>query len=115
VSGIGFLGAGAIIKLGNNVKGLTTAASIWVVAGLGLAIGAGLYVPAAIALAIILFALVVLDFFEKRLFPPERVKSMRLSFDGGSVDTKKVKKILAGYGVGVQSIDVFQSIQKGKV
>ena len=43
VSGIGFLGAGAIIKLGNNVKGLTTAASIWVVAGIGLALGAGLY------------------------------------------------------------------------
>ena len=56
VSGIGFLGAGAFIKIGNNVKGLTTAASIWVVAAIGLAIGAGMYGPAAIALGAALHA-----------------------------------------------------------
>ncbi len=41
VSGIGFLGAGAIIRLGNNVRGLTTAASLWFIAAVGLALGAG--------------------------------------------------------------------------
>ena len=51
VSGIGFLGAGAIMKIGNNTKGLTTAASIWGVAALGMAIGAGMWIPAAIGLS----------------------------------------------------------------
>ena len=115
VSGIGFLGAGAILKLGNNVKGLTTAASIWVVAGIGLAIGAGLYIPAFIALGIILFALVVLDYFEKYIFPPERIKSIHLYFDSTSVDTKKIRKVLSAYKINIQSIDVIQSIQKEKV
>lgn len=48
VSGIGFLGAGAIMKQGNTVSGLTTAASLWVVAGIGLAVGAGLYLVSAV-------------------------------------------------------------------
>jgi putative Mg2+ transporter-C (MgtC) family protein len=115
VSGIGFLGAGAILKLGINVKGLTTAASIWVVAAVGLAIGAGLYIPSLIALAIILFALVVLDYIENFLFPPERIKTIRLSFEGSSVDTKRIKKAFSAYKISIQSIGVAQEIQKGKV
>src|ERR1700761_8763142 len=46
VSGIGFLGAGAIMARGEVVRGLTTAASVWSVAGIGLAVGGGLYTPA---------------------------------------------------------------------
>jgi putative Mg2+ transporter-C (MgtC) family protein len=52
VSGIGFLGAGAILARGEVVKGLTTAASIWTVAAIGLASGGGLYFAAAISTAI---------------------------------------------------------------
>lgn len=48
VSGVGFLGAGVIIFRRNTVRGLTTAASLWSVSGVGLAVGAGLYVPAAV-------------------------------------------------------------------
>ena len=115
VSGIGFLGAGAIIKLGSNIKGLTTAASIWVVAGIGLSIGAGLYVPSLIALLIILFTLIVIDFIEKHLFPPERVKTIRLYFNGTSVDTKRIQKMFGEYKIKVQSVDVIQAIRKEKV
>ena len=115
VSGIGFLGAGAIIKLGNNIKGLTTAASIWVVAGLGLAIGAGLYVPSAVALAIILFALITLDTVEKYLFPPERIKTIHLYFAGLSLDTKNIRKLFEANKIRIQSIDVIESIHKEKV
>jgi putative Mg2+ transporter-C (MgtC) family protein len=112
VSGIGFLGAGAILKLGNNVKGLTTAASIWVSAGIGLAIGAGMFIPAIIALAIIMFVLLVLDNVEKKLFPPERIKTINLYFDGSSVDTKKITKLLISHGIAIQSVDVVQEIHK---
>ena len=69
VTGIGFLGAGAILKLGIDVKGLTSAATIWVVAALGLAIGAGMYHGALIGAGVILFSLVGVDFLEKKVFP----------------------------------------------
>jgi putative Mg2+ transporter-C (MgtC) family protein len=57
VTGIGFLGAGAIVKFGPNVRGLTTAASLWVVASVGLAAGAGAYFVAAAGSAIAMLAL----------------------------------------------------------
>ena len=61
VIGIGFLGGGVIIRRteGGTVGGLTTAATIWAVAGLGLAVGAGLYIPAVIAAVLILIALIL--------------------------------------------------------
>ncbi|MBI2141741.1 MgtC/SapB family protein [Candidatus Woesearchaeota archaeon] len=57
ITGIGFLGAGTIFRDKNNVRGLTTAASIWAVAGLGLALGAGAYVIAAAGTLAMMFTL----------------------------------------------------------
>jgi putative Mg2+ transporter-C (MgtC) family protein len=57
VTGIGFLGAGAIIRQGSSIRGLTTAATLWVVAAVGMAAGAGYYSAALIATAIVLLAL----------------------------------------------------------
>lgn len=58
VTGIGFLGAGAILhRQGGIVEGLTTAATIWAVAGIGLAVGAGLYLVSAVTMVIILAVL----------------------------------------------------------
>ncbi|MFQ6111520.1 MAG: MgtC/SapB family protein [Nitrospinota bacterium] len=65
VSGIGFLGAGAIIRLGVSIKGLTTAASLWTTAGIGLAVGAGFYLGALLITAIIIIALVLLKGLER--------------------------------------------------
>jgi len=60
VAGVGFLGAGAIIRGGEGVvAGLTTAATIWSVAGIGLAAGAGLYIISAVATALVLIALLI--------------------------------------------------------
>ena len=64
VSGIGFLGAGAIMREGLLVRGLTTAASLWVVASVGLACGAGYYLTATLGTLLVLFALVLLGTFE---------------------------------------------------
>ena len=66
VSGIGFLGAGAIIRYGPNIKGLTTATSLWTMAIVGLAIGAGHYLSGFAATGIILVSLIILNVFEKR-------------------------------------------------
>lgn len=57
VTGIGFLGAGAIIRQGVAVRGLTTAASLWIVAAIGMAVGAGYYSAALIATGIVLVGL----------------------------------------------------------
>jgi putative Mg2+ transporter-C (MgtC) family protein len=65
IAGIGFLGAGVILKEGVNVRGLTTAASLWVVAGLGMAFGMGLFGPAAITTLLAFISL----FFLKKLEP----------------------------------------------
>ncbi|WP_344910911.1 MgtC/SapB family protein [Amphibacillus indicireducens] len=65
ISGIGFLGAGTIIVTGVNVKGLTTAASIWAVAGLGLVVGVGMIEIAILTTVIIIFSLFFLNNVEK--------------------------------------------------
>ena len=64
VTGIGFLGAGAIIRARGEVYGLTTAATIWLASGLGLAIGAGYYVLAIIACVSVLIVLRILGIVE---------------------------------------------------
>lgn len=67
LTGIGFLGAGAIIKSRDIVRGLTTAACIWLVAALGVIIGQGQYLLAAIAAALALFVLVPLDWLTNHI------------------------------------------------
>ena len=65
VSGIGFLGAGTIMKEGLTIKGLTTAASLWVVAGVGLAVGGGYYVGAVATTVLSVLALTYLPRYER--------------------------------------------------
>ncbi|MDR0389760.1 MAG: MgtC/SapB family protein [Spirochaetaceae bacterium] len=114
VSGIGFLGAGAIVRLGNNVKGLTTAASLWLIAAVGLAIGAGAYVAALTAEVLSLFTLIALDYFEKKLFPSERNKLLELGYKDNIPDTQEALEVLKSFGVRVISIDVDQPRGKSK-
>ncbi len=73
ISGIGFLGAGTIIKQGVSVKGLTTAASLWTVACIGLATGAGFYTAAIMAALIVTITLALLSKFEKALTGKENI------------------------------------------
>ena len=65
LTGIGFLGAGTIVHARGMVAGLTTASTLWVVAGLGLVIGAGYYVPAIILTALIMFTLILFHKIEE--------------------------------------------------
>lgn len=67
VSGIGFLGAGTILRTGNHIRGLTTAASLWVCAGIGLAVGSGYYFGGVVTAMIVLISLVVLSKVEKNV------------------------------------------------
>lgn len=77
ISGIGFLGAGTIIRTGESVKGLTTAASLWVSAIIGLTIGAGNYMTSFISLIIVIFILKIFGIFGH----PQVLKYKDLTFD----------------------------------
>jgi len=81
VTGIGFLGAGAIIRQGLSVRGLTTAASLWVVAAIGLASGAGYYSGAIITTVVVLVSLWPLRIVAHRLFTRIRPGEQRLEVD----------------------------------
>jgi len=67
MTGIGFLGAGVIVKEGLNVRGLTTAASIWITAAIGVLAGVGLYVPMLFAVVLTLLVLGVFRWIEMRV------------------------------------------------
>ncbi|HRZ88368.1 MAG TPA: MgtC/SapB family protein [Spirochaetia bacterium] len=111
VSGIGFLGAGAFIKIGNNMKGLTTAASIWTAAALGLAIGAGLWIPAFFALLLVLAVLILLEPVERRFFPSERFKLLQIWYEGTGMDRAAVFALLKSREIPIQSVDAYQSVR----
>ena len=108
VSGIGFLGAGAIIRLGNNVRGLTTAASLWFVAAVGLAIGSGMFIAAAIAEALSLVTLLVVSIIEKKIFPAERYKLLEVFYKDNNPNTNEALSIIKASGIQVQTVDVNQ-------
>lgn len=81
ISGIGFLGAGAIIQMKGSVRGLTTAAGIWMTACIGLAVGAGMYLISIVACLLIIFVLLFLEMCEKHLFKGGDAKIVRLKVD----------------------------------
>lgn len=101
ISGIGFLGGGAIMKTGLNIKGLTSAAIIWMAASLGLAIGSGLYVPVAFTLFLCLGLLKFLESIELKFFPASREKTLQLFFEKDDVNLEDVRKVLESHGIHV--------------
>jgi putative Mg2+ transporter-C (MgtC) family protein len=112
VSGIGFLGGGAIFRLGANVRGLTTAASIWVSAGIGMLVGSGMYGAALVGTGVVLFALFVLIPFERRLFPDISMRSLEIAMSGENPDTGRVIPLLEAEGVEIRSMDASQSFEE---
>ncbi|MFC1708886.1 MgtC/SapB family protein [Candidatus Omnitrophota bacterium] len=73
ITGIGFIGAGAIIRYGGAIKGLTTAASLWITSAVGLAIGCGFYLAAFFATIVVLVVLLFLRGFERVLTKKKEV------------------------------------------
>jgi putative Mg2+ transporter-C (MgtC) family protein len=96
VSGIGFLGAGSILLRGEVVRGLTTAASLWTVAAIGLAVGGGLYVEAIAATLIILVILAGIKPLEEKFLKNRQVFEIRIRVARGQLPVEELDKIL-GY------------------
>ena len=86
ITGIGFLGAGAIIQMKGSVRGLTTAAGIWIVATIGMAVGVGLYFLATVSTAFILVILVFFERYERKVNLEWENKILRIVVDGTNPD-----------------------------
>lgn len=95
VSGIGFLGAGAIIQMKGSVRGLTTAAGIWMVSAIGMAVGVGMYWIATVATVLILLILVQLERFEHRVRIGSEMRIIRLLLSTVVDDIGPYRKVLS--------------------
>jgi putative Mg2+ transporter-C (MgtC) family protein len=106
VSGIGFLGAGSIILRNEAIKGLTTAASIWAVAAIGLAAGAGLYTAAIASTLIILAILAGLKPLEARYTARRTSLDLQLTARTGETSLAALERALGGHGTRVRQLVV---------
>ena len=114
VSGIGFLGAGTILFLRNEVvKGLTTAAGLWTVAAIGLAVGGGLYIPALATTAIAMVILIVFKPVEERFFAKNRFKNIKVLLKLNEVKMDEIESILKAYHIGFEEVNLASTVDPG--
>lgn len=108
VTGVGFLGAGAIIRQGRDVRGLTTAASLWTAASVGLAVAAGYLFGAIAATLIALSTLFALRYFRRYVVDRFRVDRADLSFTLATADSdpQEALNVLKRHGIGIQNTTV---------
>ncbi len=104
VTGIGFLGAGAIIKEGLSVRGLTTAACLWISAAIGMATGAGFYWLGLSATVAALFCLIILKYL-LRLFPSDSYRTVSIISDTSSDNLATIKSVLEKNRIKILYID----------
>lgn len=116
VSGIGFLGAGAILRHGTSVKGITTAASIWAVAGVGLACGVGFYTGAALATVLIWAVLMYLKGIENKFMMKKKTKIKMVEVEGeaGKQLIEPLNNLLKEYGLAIKSMEVNENTGSGR-
>jgi len=114
VSGIGFLGAGAILRTGLTVRGLTTAASLWLVAALGMTAGAGMYVVAVFVTVLGLLALTLLRRFEDRGEPIARQR-ITLSLDEKLSTVAEIVEAFSRAGTKVSQEEYERSLADGEI
>lgn len=104
MTGIGFLGAGVIFKEGLSVRGLTTAASIWITAAIGILIGVGFYFPAIVGTALTLGTLSVFRWIEVRL-PSHSYAHHSIRFDrSNAISEADVRELLSSHGFTVANM-----------
>lgn len=113
VSGIGFLGAGTILREGATVRGLTTAASLWTVAGIGLAVGTGLYIGALAATAIVMIALMFLGRVERRWMQGGD-RSLEVTLDDRPGQLAAISAVLGRHQFNIRSVE-FEEQSGGQV
>lgn len=114
MTGIGFLGAGVIFKEGLTVRGLTTAASIWTTAAIGVFMGAGLYFSGILAAVLTLGVLAAFRWVEA-LLPSQQYAQHRVRFERGSVlAEEELRRLLGAQGFRVSGVS-YQLVDGGRM
>ncbi len=106
ISGIGFLGAGTIMRTGLTVSGLTTAASLWVSAAIGLSAGAGFYYCAIISTFLVVISLFVLNKVEKLFSRTKKIREVQIKMDRKSAGLGAVLAYLNRSGLQINKLTV---------
>ncbi|MBL4677257.1 MAG: MgtC/SapB family protein [Mucilaginibacter sp.] len=107
ISGIGFLGAGTILFMKSEiVKGLTTAAGLWTVAAIGLAVGGGLYIPAAATTIIVFIILAAVKPIERKLFDRNKYTAISLETGKDLIDIKSIQEILGKHLIRIKEVKI---------
>jgi putative Mg2+ transporter-C (MgtC) family protein len=114
VTGIGFLGAGAIVREHGRIGGLTTAATIWLAAALGMGIGAGELIFVAISTAVVLIVLFIFPYLEKWIDQSREARSYRIVITNANVKgAERIKKALLSFSL--QMLDHHQTKTKDAI
>lgn len=108
ISGIGFIGAGAILRNGSTISGLTTAASIWVVAGIGLCVGAGFLYAAVFSTMLLLISLFVLNKWEKYVMRHRRNHEMTIKTLDNPTALGQIAKALSNEGIQIVNVKMMR-------
>ena len=114
VTGIGFLGAGVIIRYKNSIRGLTTAASMWVVCAVGLAIGSGFYLFGSAVSGIAVLSLVGLKGIEKRL-SKDWYEEMIIVSEDSEGQTDRIQEVMDRYNIKVTKLSIKKDFQKKEI
>jgi putative Mg2+ transporter-C (MgtC) family protein len=113
ITGVGFLGAGVIVKMGATVQGLTTAACLWMVSAIGLAVGSGLYLASTTSFFLTLFSLVVLGAIERRttklIFKTLSVTT------GDGTDEGRILKVLKSFDATIYATDYEKDVAQKEI
>ena len=97
-SGIGFIGGGAIMRYGLNIRGLTTAAIIFTASAVGLACGAALYFPALLTILALAIVLFIMNRLEKKIFPAAKSKLVTITINGTDIPKSFLTETMQRYG-----------------
>ncbi len=111
VSGIGFLGAGAILRFGLNVKGLTTASTLWTTAMVGMAVGYGYYLVALFAVSIILIVLTLVERFEKKFVRVNVIRTVVVDVQDREGMIREVRKTMTKIADAIIAFNVQKSLK----
>lgn len=108
ITGIGFLGAGTIVLNGSSISGLTTAASLWVVAAIGLATGAGFYYAAVVTTLFVLIILWILNKVEKKWLRGKQLRTVSIEMPDRPGNLASITSVLAARGAEIRKLAVVQ-------
>ncbi|QUH27176.1 MgtC/SapB family protein [Serpentinicella alkaliphila] len=106
VSGIGFLGAGTIMREGTNVRGLTTAASIWICGGIGLAIGMGFYEAAVMTTLLSIGSLMSVQIMEKRFSRMRRYSEIKINGIGRPGFVGEIGTVFGKHYISIKNVQI---------